>query len=97
MAVQTIQEPSFEEEKRKRQRTKADPKGREEHSSAKNKHKIMNKKAGQRAMTASRRAVFALPSHTRVQARISTKAKARERTKKEKARRPSSSIRTLSH
>ena len=68
---------------------------------AKNKHKIVNcgqkmilfgrpkegkaRRAGQRAMMASRNVVFALTSHTKVQARISTRTKARERTKKEKA------------
>ena len=78
------------------------PKEAEEHSLAKNKHKIPKfskkrtllggpqetkaRKACQKAMMATRSVVFALTSQTKAQARIITRTKAKERTKKEKAR-----------
>ena len=79
------------------EKAKDDPKGPEENYLAMNRYKIPNggqkrillggpkeRKACQKAMMVFRRVVFALASP--VQARTFTKTKARERTKKEKAR-----------
>ena len=88
-----------EEKKRKnaKEKVKGDPKGPEEHSPVMNKHKILNggqrrtllggpkerkaRKACQKATMAFRRVVFLL-----YQARIKSRTMARERTKKEEAR-----------
>ena len=98
-----IRAASWKEEKeREKESTKVYPKEAEEHSLAKNKHKIPKfgqkrtllggsqetraRKACQKAMMAIRRVVFALTTQTKAQARIITTTKAKERTKKEKAR-----------
>ena len=98
-----IRAASWKEEKeREKESTKVYPKEAEEHSLAKNKHKIPKfgqkrtllggpqetkaRKACQKAMMTIRRVVFALTTQTKAQARIITRTKAKERTKKEKAR-----------
>ena len=94
--------PPREEKKEEREKAKDDPKGPEEHSLTKNRHKIPNggqkrallggpkerkaRKACQKAMMVFRRVVFALTSPTKVQARSFPKTKAEERIKKEKAK-----------
>ena len=85
-----------------KEKVKVDSKGPEEHSSVKNEHRILNggqnktflggpeerkaRKACRMAMMAFRRVVFALTSQLKAQARIVSRTKARESSKKEKAR-----------
>ena len=88
--------------KRRNGKGKADPRGPEEHSLAKNKHKILNvrhkrtllggpkerkaRKAGQKATKAFGRVAFVLTSQITVQARTTPRTKTKERTKNEKVR-----------
>ena len=86
-----------EEKEKAKAKVKEDPKGPED-SLAMNKHKILNgqkrtllggpeeRKACQKAMMAFRRVVFALTSQIEAQARIKPRTKARDRTKREEAR-----------
>ena len=102
LAVQTIQEPPSEEKKQEKEKVKVVSKEPEEHSLVKNKHRTRNggqkkivlggpkeneaRKAFRMVMKAFRKVVFAHTHQKRVQAMISTRTKAKARTKKARAR-----------
>ena len=91
-----------EEKEREKEKAKDDPKGPEEHSLVMSKRKVPNggkkttqfggprerkaRRACQKAMLAAIEVVFVLTSPTKEQARIMSRTKARDRTKKEKSK-----------